>query len=123
MLSRNLSPPTVNCCIRVTSAMSNVLVVNGSCRCLGRAMDMPLILSSVPCLLVQQVQFMVPLYNESYGISGDVDDALGWSYIRMSRSRLSSYHSPVSLVFFPLQRCENSEGGPPCNSIACPWCA
>ena len=122
MLSRNLSPPTVNGCSRVTSLMSNVLVVNGSCRCLGRSMDMPLVVSPVPHLLIQQIQFTVPLYDESYGISGDVDDALRWSYIRMSRSRFGLHHSPLLVMLFPLQRCEKSEGGPPCNSIACPWC-
>ena len=24
---------------------------------------------------------------------------------------------PTMLLFFPLQRCEESEGGPPCNSM------
>ena len=123
MLSRNLSPPTVNGCSQVPSVMSNVLVVNGSCRCLGRPMDMPLVVSPVPRLLIQQVHFTVPLYDESYWISGDVDDALRQSYIRMWRSHFGSHHSPKLLMLFPLQQCEKSEGGPPCNSIACPWCS
>ena len=125
MFSRNFSPPTVNGCSRVTSMVSNVLGVNGSCRCHGRLVDMPLVshvVSPFPFLLIQQIQFAVPLYNESHWISGDIDDALGRSYIRMPRSRFGLHHSPIMLVFFPLQRREKSEGGPPCNSMACPWC-
>ena len=126
MFSRNFSPPTVNSCNLVTSAMNNVFGVNGSCRCRGRPVDMPLVsrvVSPFPFLLIQQIQCMVPLYDESYWISGDVDDALGRSHVHMPGSRFSSHHLPIMLVFFPLQRCEKSEGGPPCNSIACPWAA
>ena len=125
MFSRNFSLPTVNGCSRVTSAMSNVLGVNGSFRCRGQPVDMPLVsrmVSPFPFLLIQQIQFTVPLYDESYWISADIDDALGWSYVCMPRSHLGSHHSPIMPVFFPLQQREKSEGGPPCNSIACPWC-
>ena len=123
MFSRNFSPPTVNGCSRVTSMMSNVLGINGSCRCRGRPVDMPLVshvVSPFPFLLIQQIQFAVPLYNESHWISGDIDDTLGRSYVRMPRSCFGSYHLPIMLVFFPLQRREKLEGGPPCNSIGLP---
>ena len=58
-----------------------------------------------------------PLYSESYWISGDVYDAFKWSYLRLPRSRFRSHHMPFMLLFLPLQRCDKSEGGPPCNSM------
>ena len=60
---------------------------------------------------------MAPLYNESYWISSHVNDAFKRSYFRMPRSCFLSHHMPIMLLFLPLQRCENSEGGPPCNSM------
>ena len=120
MFSRKVSPSAINGCSRVMSVMSSVLVLNGSCSFRGRLVDMPLVgcaVSPFPCLLVQYVQLTVPLYDESYWISGNVDDALEWSYVRMSRSRFCSHHSQIMLVFFPLQQCEKLEGGPPCNSM------
>ena len=125
MFSQKVSPPAINGCSRVTSVMSSVLVLNGNCRFRGRPVDMLLIscaVSPFPRLLVQYAQFTVPLYDESYWISGNVDDALERLYVRMSRSRFCSHHSQIMLMLFPLQRREKSEGGPPCNSIACPWC-
>ena len=59
----------------------------------------------------------MPLYHESYWISCNVNDALGWSYICMLRSHFCSHHMPIILMFFPLQQREESEGGPPCNSM------
>ena len=35
----------------------------------------------------------------------------------MPRSRFCSHHMPIMLVLFPLQRREELEGGPPCNSM------
>ena len=60
---------------------------------------------------------MVPLYHESYWIPCNVNDTLGQSYFRMLRSRFCSHHMPIMLMFFPLQRHKESEGGPPCNSM------
>ena len=60
---------------------------------------------------------MAPLYHESYWISCYVNDAFKRSYFRMPRSQFCSHHMPFILLFLPLQRCENSEGGPPCNSM------
>ena len=57
------------------------------------------------------------MYYESYWISCYVNDALKRSYFRMPRSHFCSHHMPIMLLFLPLQRCENSEGGPPCNSM------
>ena len=59
----------------------------------------------------------MPLYYESYWISGDVYDAFKWSYLRLPRSQFRSHHMPLMLLFLPLQQCEKSEGGPPCNSM------
>ena len=58
--------------------------------------------------------------HESHWISCNIDDALGWSYVCVARSRFGSHHMPIMLLF-PLQRCEKSEGGPPCNSMPF-WC-
>ena len=33
------------------------------------------------------------------------------------RGRFCSHHMPTILWFFPLQRHEESEGGPPCNNM------
>ena len=35
----------------------------------------------------------------------------------MMRGHFCSHHMPIILLFFPLQRHEESEGGPPCNSM------
>ena len=35
----------------------------------------------------------------------------------MMRGRFCSHHMPIMLLFFPLQRHEESEGGSPCNSM------
>ena len=59
----------------------------------------------------------MPLYYESYWISGYVNDAFKRSYFCMPRSRFYSHHMLIILLFLPLQQCENSEGGPPCNSM------
>ena len=124
MLSRKLSPPAVNGWSLVMSVMSSVLGHNGSCRCHGRHVDMLLVsclMFSFSCLLIQQKQVTVPLYYESYWISGYVDDAFKRSYFRMPRSHFYSHHMPIMLLFLPLQWCENSEGGPPCNSMPLVW--
>ena len=60
---------------------------------------------------------MAPMYCKSHWISCYVDDAFKWSYFCMQRSRFYSHHVPMMLLFLPLQRCENLEGGPPCNSM------
>ena len=60
------------------------------------------------------------VYHKSHWISCNIDDALGWSYIRVVRSRFYSHHMPIMLLF-PLQLCEKLEGGPPCNSMPF-WC-
>ena len=39
----------------------------------------------------------------------------------MPRSHFSSHHMPIMLLFLPLQQWENSEGGPPCNSMPLVW--
>ena len=57
------------------------------------------------------------LNNKSYRILCDVDDTLEQSYFRMMRGRFCSHHMPTILLFFPLQRHKESEGGPPCNSM------
>ena len=57
------------------------------------------------------------MYYESYWISGYVNDAFKRSYFRMPRSHFRLHHMLIILLFLPLQRCENSEGGPPCNSM------
>ena len=59
----------------------------------------------------------MPVYYKSHWISCYVNDAFKWTYLRMPRSRFDSHHMPMMLLFLPLQRCENSEGGPPCNSM------
>ena len=35
----------------------------------------------------------------------------------MMRGHFCLHHMPIILLFFPLQRHEESEGGPPCNSM------
>ena len=57
------------------------------------------------------------MYYKSHWISCYVHDAFKRSYFRMPRSCFYSHHVPMMLLFLPLQRCENSEGGPPCNSM------
>ena len=64
---------------------------------------------------------MTLLYNESYWISSHVNDAFKRSYFCMPRSHFHSHHMPIMLLFLSLQRCENSEGGPPCNSMPLVW--
>ena len=63
----------------------------------------------------------MPMYCKSHWISCYVNDAFKRSYLRMPRSRFCSHHMPVMLLFLPLQRCKNSEGGPPCNSMPLVW--
>ena len=55
---------------------------------------------------------------ESYWISGYVNNTFKRSHFRMLRSGFCAHQMPLILLFLPLQQCENSEGGPPCNSIA-----
>ena len=57
------------------------------------------------------------MYCKSHWISCYVDDAFKRLYFGVPRSRFSSHHMPMMLLFLPLQRCENWEGGPPCNSM------
>ena len=57
------------------------------------------------------------MYCKSHWISCYVNDAFKRSYLRMPRSHFNSHHMPMMLLFLPLQRYENSEGGPPCNSM------
>ena len=57
------------------------------------------------------------LNNKSYQIPCDVDDTLERSYFRMIRGRFCLHHMPTILLFFPLQRHKELEGGPPCNSM------
>ena len=57
------------------------------------------------------------MYYESYWISCYINDAFKWLYFRMPRSHFCSHHMPIILLFLPLQQCEKSEGGPPCNSM------
>ena len=124
MFSRKLSPPTVNGCSLVTSVMSNVLGHSGNCRFRGQHVDMPLVIClvfSLPCLLIQKVEFTAPIYCKSHWISSYVNNAFKWSYFCMPRSRFYSHHVPMMLLFLPLQQCENSEGGPPCNSMPLVW--
>ena len=59
----------------------------------------------------------MPLNNKSYRIPCNVDDALERSYLRMMRGHFCLHHMPTNLLFFPLQRHKESEGGPPCNSM------
>ena len=61
------------------------------------------------------------MYYKSHWISCYVNDAFKRSYLRMPRSHFCSHHMPVTLLFLPLQRCKNSEGGPPCNSMPLVW--
>ena len=57
------------------------------------------------------------MYYKSYWILCYVNDAYKRSYFCMPRSCFYSHHMPSMLLFLPLQRCKNSEGGPPCNSM------
>ena len=59
----------------------------------------------------------MPLYYESYWISGYVNNAFKRLYIHMPRRRFYSHHMLIMLLFLPLQRCKNSDGGPSCNSM------
>ena len=124
MFSRKLSPPAVNGWSLVTSVMSSVLGRNGSCRCRRRRVDMPLIsclVFSFSRLLIQYKQVTAPLYHDSYWIPCNVNNAFKRSYFCMLRSCFCSHHMPIMLLFLPLQRCKNSEGGPPCNSMPLVW--
>ena len=60
----------------------------------------------------------MPMYCKSHWISCYVNDAFKRSYFRVPRSHFYSHHVPMMLLFLPLQRCENLEGGPPCNSMS-----
>ena len=64
---------------------------------------------------------MAPVYYKNYWISCYVNDAFKRLYFRMLRSSFYSHHMPIMLLFLPLQRCKNSEGGPPCNSMPLVW--
>ena len=57
------------------------------------------------------------LNNKSYRVLCNLDDTLEWLYFHMMRGCFCSHHMLTILLFFPLQRHEESEGGPPCNSI------
>ena len=103
------------------SVMSSVFGRNGSCRFCGQHVDMPLVsclMSSFSRSLIQQKQVTVPVYYKSYWISRYVNKAFKRSHFHMPRSQFCVHHMPIILLFLPLQPCENSEGGPPCNSIA-----
>ena len=60
---------------------------------------------------------MAPMYCKSHWISCYVNDAFKQSYLRMPRSCFNLHHMPMMLLFLPLQRCKNLDGGPPCNSM------
>ena len=60
---------------------------------------------------------MAPVYYKSYWILCYVNDTFKRSYFCMPRSCFYSHHMLIMLLFLPLQQCENSEGGPPCNSM------
>ena len=57
------------------------------------------------------------MYYKSHWISCYVNNAFKRPYFCMLRSRFYSHHVPMMLLFLPLQRCKNLEGGPPCNSM------
>ena len=61
------------------------------------------------------------MYYEGYWVLCYVNNAFKWSYFRMPRSHFCSHHMPIILLFLPLQRCKNLEGGPPCNSMPLVW--
>ena len=64
---------------------------------------------------------MVPMYCKSHWISCDVNNAFKMLYLCMSRNCFNLHHMPMMLLFLPLQRCENLEGGHPCNSMPLVW--
>ena len=76
-----------------------------------------LLFSGLSHFLVQKIQFTAPMYIESHWVSGDVHDAFRRPHVRVVRRRLCSHHTPMFMLLLPLQRCENSEGGPPCKSM------
>ena len=57
------------------------------------------------------------MFCKSHWILCYVNDTFKRSYLRMLRSCFNLHHMPMMLLFLLLQRCENSEGGPPCNSM------
>ena len=57
------------------------------------------------------------MYYECHRILCYIYDAFKRSYLCMPRSCFYSHHVPLMLLLLPLQRCENSEGGPPCNTM------
>ena len=61
------------------------------------------------------------MYYKSHWILCYVNDAFKQSYLRILRSHFDLHHMPMMLLFLPLQRCENLEGGPPCNSMPLVW--
>ena len=60
---------------------------------------------------------MMPLNHKGYWIPCNVNDALEQLYFCMMRGHFCLHHMPIMLLFFPLQRHEELEGGPPCNSM------
>ena len=115
-----MSPPRVNGCNLVTSVIKSVLGRNGSCTLHGRGLHMPFVVFLFSCLsrfFVQKIQFAAPMYFESHWVSGDVHNAFWRLHVRVVRSRFRSHHKPMFMLLLPLQRCEISEGGPPCKSM------
>ena len=119
-----MSPPTVNGCNFVTSAINSVLGCSGSCTFRGRGMHMPFVVLLFSCFsrfLIQKIQFTAPIYIESHWVPGDVHDAFRRPHVRVVRRRLCSHHTPVFYC---------------CNSLSndarfrredlhvkvCPWC-
>ena len=110
----------MNGCNLVTSVIKSVLGRNGSCTLWGWGVHMPLVFCLLSCLsrfLVLKIIFAAPMYCESHWVSGDVYDAFKRLHIRMARSRFHSHHMLMFMLEHHLQRCEISEGGPPCISM------
>ena len=104
IFSRKLSPPKVNGCNFVTSAISSVLGRNGSCTLRGWGVHMPFVLflfSALSRFFVHKVQLTAPVYIESHWILGDVHDAFRCAYVRVVRRRLLSHHKPVFYTVTP----------------------
>ena len=123
MLSRKLSPLTVNGCNLVTSVINNVLGRNGSCTLRWRGVHMPFIvflLSFLSRFLVQKIQFAAPMYFESHQISGDVHNAFRRSHVRVERSSFRSHHKPCLFCSFLSNDARFRRED--LHVKVCPWC-
>ena len=107
--SRKESPPTINGCNLVKSAISNFLGLSGSCIFFLWSVDMPFVLflfllQVSSCLVLFEI-FTVAMNSVYYGFAANIHYALWCARFCVAWFSLLSHHSLVVLLLltFPVE--------------------